>query len=102
MRRFKFLTSNKPTTEQLRRYHKRILGRYINRFNLNPGQPNYEAGGMIFSAVNHFINDGHLTTFDEVRRYYVIAYEHLSNGEEIVDDFDHNGFIWAVSWELNV
>jgi hypothetical protein len=107
IRPFKFLTNNRPTFEQLRRYHKRVLDRYVQAYNLNPGQPNYDAGGMIYSAVNHFINEGQLTSYNEIRSYYRIAYEHLNHGEDIIDDFDHNGIIWylngpAITNSINV
>lgn len=94
---FKFLTNNMPTITQLHRYHKRVLDRYVQAHNLNPGQPNYDAGGLIYSAVIHFINERQLTSYNEVRSYYRIAYEHLNHGEDIIDDFVHNGIVWSIN-----
>ena len=97
MKPFKFFEKvDNPTTTQLHRYHKRILDRYTYKFNLYPGQTNYNAGGLIFYSVEDFINQGQLTSYNEVRSYYKISYQHLNHGEDIITDFDHNGFVWYI------
>jgi hypothetical protein len=100
MSTFKFLSGANTTdyTIRLRRYHKRLLNRYCEVFNLNPGQPNYHAGYLIFNTVNHFINEGQLTSYDEIRRYYAIAYRHLSNMDDIIEDFEHSAFMYLVNY----
>ena len=98
MKTFKFLTSNKPTTTQLRRYHKRLLSRYTYKFNLYPGQSNYNAGGLIFYTVLDFINGEQLTSYNEVRSYYKVAYQHLNHGEDIITDEDHEDLVRAVEY----
>jgi hypothetical protein len=99
MKSFKFFQKgNYPTTTQLRRYHKRLLSRYTYRFNLYPGQSNYNAGGLIFYTVLDFINEGQLTSYNEVRSYYKVAYEHLSHGEDVITDEDHEDLVRAVEY----
>lgn len=99
MMSFKFFKNNEDVTfiTHLKRYHKRLLDRYVQTFNLYPGQPNYEAGGMICHTVINFINHGQLTSYSEIRSYYRIAYEHLNHGEDIIDDLQHNGIIWYIN-----
>ena len=99
MRTFKFLSGPSHTEHItcLHRYHKRLLGRYCDVFNLNPGQPNYNAGGLICNTVIDFINREQLTTYSEIRRYYAIAYHHLSHVDDIIDDFNHTAFIYAAN-----
>jgi hypothetical protein len=88
-----------PTTTQLHRYHKRVLDRYVHAFNLNPGQPNYNAGGLIYETVIRFINNGQLTSYNEIRSYYRIAYEYLNHGEDLISDEDHEDFVRMVEYE---
>jgi hypothetical protein len=94
---FKFFQKdNNPTTTQLRKYHKRLLSRYTYRFNLYPGQPNYNAGGLISNQTIEFINQGHITSYNEVRYYYSESYRFLSNHTDIISDDDHQEFIRSV------
>jgi hypothetical protein len=96
---FKFFQKgNNPTTTQLRRYHKRLLSRYTYKFNLYPGQTNYNAGGLIFYTVLDFINGEQLTSYNEVRSYYKVAYQHLNHGEDIITDEDHEDLVRAVEY----
>ncbi len=96
---FKFLQKNSEiTTTQLHRYHKRVLDRYKYKFNLYPGQSNYNAGGLIFYTVMDFINEEQLTSYNEVRSYYKIAYEHLSHGEDVITDEDHEDLVRSVEY----
>ena len=96
---FKFFQKdNNPTTTQLRRYHKRLLSRYTYKFNLYPGQTNYNAGGLIFYTVLDFINGEQLTSYNEVRSYYKVAYQHLNRGEDIITDEDHEDLVRAVEY----
>ena len=97
IRPFKFFQKdNNPTTTQLRKYHKRLLSRYTYRFNLYPGQTNYNAGGLISDQTIEFINQGQLTSYGEVRSYYRLNYTYLSGGEDIITDDEHNEFIRSV------
>jgi hypothetical protein len=97
---FKFLQKNSEiTTTQLHRYHKRLMDRYKYRFNLYPGQSNYNAGGLIFYTVMDFINEEQLTSYNEVRSYYKVAYEHLSHGEDVITDEEHDHLIRMVQYE---
>ena len=99
MKPFKFFEKNcEITITQLHRYHKRLLDRYTYRFNLYPGQSNYNAGGLIFHTVREFINQRQLTSYNEVRSYYKIAYEHLSHGEDVITDEDHEDLVRAVEY----
>jgi hypothetical protein len=99
MKTFKFFQKGyNPTTTQLRRYHKRLLSRYTYKFNLYPGQPNYNAGGLIFYTVLDFINGEQLTSYNEVRSYYKVAYQHLNHGEDIITDEDHEDLVRAVEY----
>jgi hypothetical protein len=99
MKSFKFFQKgNYPTTTQLKKYHIRLLSRYTYRFNLYPGQSNYNAGGLIFYTVLDFINEGQLTSYNEVRSYYRVAYEHLSHGEDVITDEDHEDLVRAVEY----
>jgi len=99
MKTFKFFQKNcEVTTTQLRRYHKRLLDRYTYKFNLYPGQSNYNAGGLIFYTVQDFINGEQLTSYNEVRSYYRIAYEHLNHGEDVITDEDHEDLVRAVEY----
>ena len=99
MKPFKFFQKiDNPTTTQLRRYHKRLLSRYTYKFNLYPGQPNYNAGGLIFYTVLDFINGEQLTSYNEVRSYYKVAYEHLSHGEDVITDEEHEDFVRSVEY----
>jgi hypothetical protein len=94
---FKFFQKgNNPTPEQLRKYHKRLLNKYIYEFNLYPGQPNYHSGGLINDQTIHFINQGHITSYNEIRLYYVENYRFLSNHTDIISDDDHHEFIRSV------
>ena len=96
---FKFLQKNSETTiTQLHRYHKRILSRYTYKFNLYPGQPNYYSGGLIFDTVRGFIDEEQLTSYNEVRSYYKVAYEHLSHGEDVITDEEHEDFVRSVEY----
>jgi hypothetical protein len=96
---FKFLQKNSEiTTTQLHRYHKRLLDRYKYKFNLYPGQSNYNAGGLIFYTVMDFINEEQLTSYNEVRSYYKVAYEHLSHGEDVITDEEHEDFVRSVEY----
>ncbi len=96
---FKFLQKNSEiTTTQLHRYHKRLLDRYTYKFNLYPGQSNYNAGGLIFYTVQDFINEEQLTNYNEVRSYYKVAYEHLSHGEDVITDEEHEDFVRLVEY----
>ena len=100
MKPFKFFEKNSEVTiTQLHRYHKRILDRYTYRFNLYPGQSNYNAGGLIFYNVEDFINQEQLTSYSEVRSYYKISYQHLNHGEDIITDEDHDHLIRMVRYE---
>jgi hypothetical protein len=100
MMRFKFFEKNSEVTiTQLHRYHKRLLDRYTYRFNLYPGQSNYNAGGLIFYNVEDFINQEQLTSYSEVRSYYKISYQHLNHGEDIITDEDHDHLIRMVRYE---
>jgi hypothetical protein len=99
MKSFKFLQKNgEITTTQLHRYHKRVLDRYKYKFNLYPGQSNYNAGGLIFYTVMDFINEEQLTSYNEVRSYYKVAYEHLSHGEDVITDEDHEDLVRSVEY----
>ncbi len=99
MKSFKFLQKNSEiTTTQLHRYHKRVLDRYKYKFNLYPGQSNYNAGGLIFYTVMDFINEEQLTSYNEVRSYYKVAYEHLSHGEDVITDEEHEDFVRSVEY----
>lgn len=99
MKSFKFLQKNSEiTTTQLHRYHKRILDRYKYKFNLYPGQSNYNVGGLIFYTVMDFINEEQLTSYNEVRSYYKVAYEHLSHGEDVITDEDHEDLVRSVEY----
>jgi len=94
---FKFFQKkDNPTPEQLRKYHKRLLSKYTYRFNLYPGQPNYNAGGLISHQTIEFINQGHITSYGEIRSYYSLNYAYLSLGNDIITDDDHNEFIRSV------
>ncbi len=96
---FKFLQKNSEiTTTQLHRYHKRLMDRYKYKFNLYPGQSNYNAGGLIFYTVMDFINEEQLTSYNEVRSYYKVAYEHLSHGEDVITDEEHEDFVRSVEY----
>ena len=97
MKPFKFFQMDHyPTTTQLRKYHKRLLSRYTYKFNLYPGQPNYNAGGLIHDRTIDFINQGLLTSYNEIRSYYSLNYAYLSGGENIITDDDHLEFIRSV------
>ena len=99
MRSFKFFQKvDNPTTTQLRRYHKRLLSRYTHRFNLYPGQTNYNAGGIISDRTIEFINQGQLTSYREIRSYYSLNYAYLSGGEDIISDDDHEDLVRAVEY----
>ncbi len=99
MKSFKFLQKNSEiTTTRLHRYHKRVLDRYKYKFNLYPGQSNYNAGGLIFYTVMDFINEEQLTSYNEVRSYYKVAYEHLSHGEDVITDEEHEDFVRSVEY----
>jgi hypothetical protein len=99
MKSFKFLQKNSEiTTTQLHRYHKRLTDRYKYRFNLYPGQSNYNAGGLIFYTVQDFINEEQLTSYNEVRSYYKVAYEHLSHGEDVITDEEHEDFVRSIEY----
>lgn len=94
---FKFFQKdNNPTTTQLRKYHKRLLSRYTYRFNLYPGHPNYNAGGIISDRTIEFINQGQLTSYREIRSYYSLNYAYLSGGEDIISEDNHQEFIRSV------
>jgi len=100
MKTFKFFQKNcEVTTTQLHRYHKRLMDRYKYRFNLYPGQSNYNAGGLIFYTVLDFINGEQLTSYNEVRSYYKVAYEHLNHGEDVITDEEHEHLIGMVQYE---
>ena len=100
MKPFKFFEKNgEVTITQLHRYHKRLLDRYTYRFNLYPGQSNYNAGGLIFYNVEDFINQEQLTSYNEVRSYYKISYQHLSHGEDVITDEEHEHLIGMVRYE---
>jgi hypothetical protein len=97
MDNFKFFQKdNNPTTTQLRKYHKRLLSGYTYRFNLYPGQTNYNAGGLISDRTIEFINQGQLTTYREIRSYYSLNYAYLSGGEDIITDEVHQELIRSV------
>jgi hypothetical protein len=99
MKPFKFLQKNSETAiTQLHRYHKRILDRYTYRFNLYPGQPNYNAGGLIFDTVQGFINQEQLTSYREIRSYYSLNYAYLSGGNDIISDEDHEDLVRSVEY----
>ncbi len=99
MKDFKFFQKvDNPTSEQLRKYHKRLLNHYTYRFNLYPGQPNYNAGGLISYRTIEFINEGQLTTYREIRSYYSLNYAYLSGGEDIISDDDHEDFVRSVEY----
>jgi hypothetical protein len=105
MRNFKFFQSPvAPTPTQLRRYHKRLLSRYTYRFNLYPGQPNYNAGGLISDTTISFINQHQLTSYGEVRSYYRLNYEYLLGDEiDVITDEEHDEIIRSVEDnEVNV
>ena len=74
------------------------MDRYTHRFNLYPGQTNYNAGGLIFYTVLDFINGEQLTSYNEVRSYYKVAYEHLNHGEDIITDEDHEDLVREVEY----
>jgi len=94
---FKFFQKvDNPTTTQLRKYHKRLLSRYTYRFNLYPGQTNYNAGGLISDRTIEFINQGQLTSYGEIRSYYSLNYAYLSGGEDIITDEVHQELIRSV------
>lgn len=94
---FKFFQKdNNPTRTQLRKYHKRLLNNYTYRFNLYPGQPNYNAGGLISDRTIEFINEGQLTSYREIRSYYSLNYAYLSGGEDIISEDNHQEFIRSV------
>ena len=97
MKPFKFFQNyNNPTATQLRKYHKRLLSRYTYRFNLYPGQTNYNAGGLISDQTIEFINQGQLTSYCEIRSYYSLNYAYLSGGEDIITDEVHQELIRSV------
>lgn len=99
MMRFKFFEKNSEVTiTQLHRYHKRILDRYTYKFNLYPGQSNYEVGGLIFHTTKDFINQRQLTSYNEVRSYYKISYGYLNGDEDIITDDDHDDLVRSVEY----
>ena len=74
------------------------MSRYTYKFNLYPGQPNYYSGGLIFDTVRGFIDEEQLTSYNEVRSYYKVAYEHLSHGEDVITDEEHEDFVRSVEY----
>ena len=96
---FKFFQKNgEVTITQLHRYHKRLLDRYVYRFNLYPGQINYEAGGLIFHTTKDFINQRQLTSYREIKSYYSLNYAHLSGGNDIISDEEHEDLVRSVEY----
>jgi hypothetical protein len=100
---FKFFKKDdriNPT--KLLNYHKLIIRYYYgSRFNLNPGQPNYNAGGLIFDQTNFFINNGHITNYGEVRSYYKESYRYLNNDVDLITDEDHEELVRMVEYEYS-
>ena len=104
MMRFKFFHKNSNITHinELRRYHTSLLNVYRHRFNLYPGEENYISGGLITNTVNHFINDGQITSYGEIRFYYAESYRFLTNNTDIITEEMHRGFIRAATWTTTI
>lgn len=98
--RFKFFHKNRNIThsQELKRYHTSLSNAYISHFNLYPGEENYISGGLITNTVDHFINDGQITSYGEIRFYYAESYRFLTNDTDIISDDVHYGFVRAATW----
>ena len=97
---FKFLSDdNGYTITNLCRYHKRLLDRYITKFNLYPGKINYNAAQLIVNTTINFIINENLTTYNEIRSYYRISYQYLLNGDyDVITDEDHEDIINSITY----
>ncbi len=97
MRQFKFLSENRKficdDKTLLRSYLRRIDTLYREHCRI-PSQGNlYQASIELYFQVQEFIGNEQLTTYDEVRSYYDIAYSESMDVRNLIGDEIHNRFI---------
>ena len=100
MRTFKFLRENKrficDDKTLLRSYQRRIDTYYKRHCNIPNNGNIYQASMELYFQVQDFIQNEQLTTYNEVRSYYDIAYTDAMDVRNLITDDIHNQYVYAV------
>jgi hypothetical protein len=100
MNPFKFFQKDiGPAVIQLHKYHKKLIDIYMFEYNLHRGEPNHDASEMIGAQVIYFIDNGHITSFGEIRSYYKESYRYLNNDVDTITDEEHENLVRMVEYE---
>lgn len=96
MREFKFFDKNdNPTITQLLNYNRRIKNAYIYMLNLSEGNDEHTAVIFISDMTIDFINNGQLTSYNEIRSYYHVSFENMAVNiyGNVITDTEHEFLI---------
>ena len=110
MKSFKFFQRDSVTILQLKRYHELLFRAYIIHNGFLPQVFVTEHLTELSNVVDGFIDDGLLTTFNEIRSYYRVRDEARVNGllvtfnevrgYEDISDEEHNQIMYMVEFGI--
>lgn len=104
MRPFKFLQDNgiPNHVHYLREYHRRLDDIYVRRFNFPYDSEEYGKTVEIMETVIGFIDNGNLTSFQEIRNYYRIFFLTSLNLEYGIGDEAHEDLMLEAYEHFNI